>query len=414
MPERVWLPYGPGRMLLIAPDGTPVFRPGVRPALSPSLEVRRAIEKPVGSERLASRAKGARNVCVVLSDHTRTTGAKVVVPAVIEELNRAGVSSSKVSFLIAYGNHPRGEDVETRSALGELPSRVVHHDSTDHSDLVEAGTLPSGRKLRLNRLLVESDLVVLTGSVSFHYHAGFTGGRKSVLPGAASREDVLANHSLILDEAGRRKECAPGALDGNPVHEEMLAALEFLDRAFVVNTVMTPRGGIARAFAGDVERAHRAACEFVERGFRLRAERQYDVVVASAGGWPHDRDFYQAHKAVQHASPIVKDGGTLVLVAECSDGVGARSMLEWMKRPDWATHFGELKDRFEVPGQTALALREVLSRVRVNIVGVMEPEEAKCLGLVPAKTLGEALGASERAEIAIVPHACSTLMETPA
>ncbi len=411
MPVRIWLPYGPGRMLFVASEETAVYCPGVRPAISQSAEVRSALEAPVSSERLASLARGAKSACVVLSDHTRSTGAKVVVPAVLDELGRAGVSPAKVSYLIAYGNHPRAEDAELEAALGVLPSRVIHHDSADDSNLTEVGVLPSGAPLRLNRTLVEADVVVLTGSVTFHYHAGFTGGRKSVLPGAASRENVLANHALILGERERRKECAPGVLDGNPVHEEMLAGARFLERAFIVNTVMTPGGGIARVFAGDIEHAHRAACEFVGRGFRLRADRKHDTVVASAGGWPHDRSFYQAHKAVQHAAPMVRDGGLLVLVAECAEGVGAPSMLDWMKHADSASHFAALKEKFEVPGQTALALRDVLSRIRVSIVGVMDPGEARTLGIEPARTLRDALGGDGASEAAVVPHAAVTLME---
>jgi nickel-dependent lactate racemase len=308
--------------------------------------------------------------------------------------------------------------------------RLVHHDSSRAEDLAPIGVLSgSGRRLRLNRRAVGAELLVVTGAITFHYHAGFTGGRKAVLPGLASRADVLANHARTLSEGstgGRDPRCRPGGLDGNPVHEEMEAAARLLTERlvertgrppFLVNTVMAEGGGLAAVFAGDLFAAFRRGTEYVDRHFRAPFGRPFDLAVASAGGDPRDRTFYQAHKAFDHASRAVRDGGAVVLAAACPDGAGP-GFLDWCGHLGYEEHLAELQERFAVPGQTALALKQKLGRTSGVLLSRMRADEVRRMGLVPARTLGEAIsrarkllggGGTERVRGCLIPHASTTL-----
>jgi nickel-dependent lactate racemase len=423
------LPYGasevratwPGRLSRLEAAGVPR-------AADPGELVRGALSEPISSPTLEELARGARDCVVVVSDTTRETALPVVLPAVFESLERAGVSAERTSLLVAYGNHARASDGDIIRATGPLPEgvRLAHHDSSDDAALARIGRLPSGQELRLNRIAAEADMVVLTGAVTFHYHAGFTGGRKSVLPGIAARENVLANHAHILSDSaagGRDPRCAPGRLDGNPVHEEMAAAAALLAARlprppFIVNVVLTERGDLAAVFAGDLTGAHEHAAAFVDASFRVDADRRYDVALASAGGLPRDFTFYQAHKAFDHAARAVRDGGVVVLAAECAGGAGA-GFLEWFDHATYGEHLAALRGRFEVPGQTALALRQKLVRIRGVLVSRMPAADVERMGLVPAADLDEGIAlarslagprdSQSETEACIMPHASMVL-----
>ncbi len=427
------LPYGdseiratwPGRLTRLAASG-------LHSAADPGALVRRALAEPIASPPLETAARGARDCVVVVSDTTRETALPSLLPAIFDSLARAGVPAERTTVLVAYGNHARVADGDIIRATAPLPEgvRIAHHDSSDDAALAGVGLLPSGDELRLNRLAAEADMVVLTGAVTFHYHAGFTGGRKSVLPGIAARANVLANHALILSGSGpggRDPRCEPGRLEGNPVHEEMVAAARLLSARlprppFTVNVVLTELGDLAAAFAGDLIKAHERATAFVDTNFRVDSQGRYDIALASAGGLPRDLTFYQAHKAFDHAARAVRDDGVVVLAAECAGGAGP-GFLEWFDHATYDEHLAALKGRFAVPGQTALALRQKLARVRGVLVSRMPAADVERMGLVPAAGLGEAVEAAlslagpqdsrSGPEACIMPHASMVLPGAP-
>jgi len=415
------LPYGSGS-LRARWEGplTVLHARGVRASSDPESLVEHALRRPLGAPALARAAAGARTAVVVVSDPTRETALRELLPPIFRHLREGGLSPDRVSVLVAYGNHARARDRDLRAMWGRLPrgTRVLHHDSKSPEDLVEVGRLRSGRALRLNRQLVEAEFAVITGGITFHYHAGFTGGRKAILPGLASREDILANHALTLSPRGggdpsswRQAACAPGRLEGNPVHEEMDAAARlFAARAarppFLVNSVLAEAGGLAAVFAGDLFLAFARGARYVASRFRVSLARPFDLVVASAGGRPRDASFYQSHKAFDHASRATRDGGVVVLAAECPEGPGA-GMLEWFAHPTPEEHLSALRRRFEVPGGTALALRQKLARVSGVLVSRMKPGDVRAMGLIPAGSLEEAL-ARARAILGSAPvRACA-------
>ena len=431
MATEAVLPYGASEIRATWPGG--LARLGARdvpPAADPAGLVRRALARPIASPPLAEAASDSGDCVIIVSDTTRETALPELLPAVFESLARAGVPPGRTTVLVAYGNHAPVADAEIARMTGPLPPgvRIAHHDSSDAGALADLGRLPSGEALRVNRLAVEAAMVVVTGAITFHYHAGFTGGRKSVLPGIAARGNVLANHSLTLSASspdGRDPRCAPGRLDGNPVHEEMVAAAKLfaarpLDARlarppFLVNVVLTEDGAPAAVFAGDLFEAFAEGARYVDSRFRAGVAGGFDVALASAGGHPRDLTFYQAHKAFDHAARAVGDGGVVVLAAECAGGAGP-GFLEWFDHASYDEHLAALEAHFAVPGQTALALRRKLARIRGVLVSRMPRADVERMGLVPARDLGEALDVARSLvpsqnvpKACIIPHASTIL-----
>ena len=306
------------------------FKPhSAPPAPDPAAEVRRALAEPIASPRLAELARNARRCVVICSDHTRPVPSRHIIPAMLEELRR-GNPSLDITLLIATGCHRATTPDELAAKFGAgIAARetIVIHDCRDDSMLVEAGRLPSGGRLIVNRLAAECDLLVAEGFIEPHFFAGFSGGRKSVLPGIASRETVLANHCAeFIDSPFART----GILDNNPIHRDMLHAAETVGLAFIVNTVIDGEKRIVRAFAGEMHAAHLAGVEFCRAQACVRVPRA-DIVITSNGGYPLDMNVYQSVKGMTAAEAVCRKGGAIVMVAGCSDGHGGESFYRALK-----------------------------------------------------------------------------------
>lgn len=301
-----------------------VFTPrSAPPAPDPDAEVRAALASPIGSERLRDLAKKARNCVIICSDHTRPVPSCHIIPAMLAEL-REGNPGIDVTLLIATGCHRGTTREELVGKFGPeivAKERIVIHDCGDASMLRDVGTLPSGGRLILNRLALETDLLAAEGFVEPHFFAGFSGGRKSVLPGIASRETVLANHcaEFIADPKART-----GILEGNPIHRDMLYAAQQARLRFIVNTVIDGEKRIVRAFAGGLEAAHAAgvACS---RKQAVVTVPEADVVITSNGGYPLDMNVYQSVKGMTAAEAVCRKGGVIIMNSGCSDGHGGES-----------------------------------------------------------------------------------------
>ena len=341
---RISIPYGRTRLEADVPDERMLGvyeAPLPPPASDPAAEVARALDDPIGSPRLEALASGKRTATVILSDHTRPVPSRWLVPPMLERLRR-GNPGIDVTLLVATGCHRAPRRDELVEKLGEeivARERIVLHDARNEADLVDAGILPSGGRLRLNRHAMETDLLVAEGFVEPHFFAGYSGGRKSVLPGVASRETVLANHcaEFIADPRART-----GILEGNPVHRDMVFAADRARLAFVLNVVLGPDKRIVRAFAGAHRAAHEAGCRFLADACRVRVP-EADVVVTSNGGHPLDQNVYQAvprdrtepdQWQVQILARVMRRRRVIVVTRDCdhamlrSMGLGAASTLE--------------------------------------------------------------------------------------
>jgi lactate racemase len=359
-------------------------------------EVGAAIDDPLDSQPLEDILSPGESVLVVVSDATRATGSAQVVNLLARRLIALGVAPHDLRVIFATGIHravTREEKAELLSPFIVRRVRALEHDASDESRHVSLGVTERGTPVELDRALFDHSHVILTGGVGFHYFAGFTGGRKSVCPGLASRRTVEATHLLALDfeRGGRRAGVGAGRLDGNAVHEECERIAAEVAPSFLVNTVTDERGRVVRVYAGDWRTAHRLACAEYADSHTLKIESKRPVVVASAGGAPHDLNMIQAHKALEMASHACEDGGRIILVAECADGLGRPDFLKWFESEDSRALEARLRDAYEVNGQTAWSLMTKAERFRVRLVSALPEEDVRRMRLTPARTLDEAL-----------------------
>jgi len=302
--------------------------------------VEHALDHPAGSARLEEMVRGKRNVVIITSDHTRPVPSRITLPVILKRL-RSSAPDIDVTILVATGYHRATSAEELRRMFGDSvvrEERIIIHDSRDESAMAHLGRLPSGGQLWINRLAVETDLLISEGFIEPHFFAGFSGGRKSVLPGIAGYQTVLANHcsKFIASEFSRT-----GILDENPIHRDMIFAARKAGLAFILNVVLNSEKRIMRAFAGDMEAAHLEGCRFL--GDLCRVPKiEADIVVTSNGGFPLDQNVYQAVKGMTAAEACCRDGGVIVMVSACNDGHGGQSFFDNLKN---AADAREILDR---------------------------------------------------------------------
>ena len=359
-----------------------------------------ALSNPVQGDRpclpVHEVVKPGDSVCIVVSDQTRHTAADRVLPVMLESLEARGCEPGDMAILVATGIHRPPTPAELGAILGSevaerFQGRVFVHDPDDERGLVTVGTTGRGQPVRVNRRAINADRLVVVGAATFHYHAGFGGGRKSLVPGLAARETIAFNHSLTL-APGRdalHPGAAPGLLDGNPVSEEMFEAAAMCDPDIIVNTVLSPSGDLVGVFSGDLDAAHRAACRLVESVCRVDLAAPADLVVAFAEDAP---DWVQAHKALYNAHRAVSAEGWKVLVAGCTEGLGNERLRHWLKRPGVADIYRGLRESPEVNGQTALSTR--VRGQRTTLVSGLPPHDVADLGMGGAPDLHAALQAA--------------------
>lgn len=299
---------------------------GYHSNLTESELVRNALEYPIESPLLRNLAKHKKSVVIVSSDHTRPVPSHITLPLLLGEI-RSGNPRVNITILVATGMHRMTNKDELRTKFGDeivKHEKIVIHNSQDSSSMVKIGTLPSGGSLILNRLAVEADLLIAEGFIEPHFFAGFSGGRKSILPGIASYETVLANHcSEFIASPNART----GILENNPMHFDMLYAAKKIKLAFILNVVINSDKKIIYAIAGHREKAHLKGCEFVSNLASVKAQ-PADIVIITNGGYPLDQNIYQTVKGMTAAESTCKPGGIIITVSECRDGHGGKSFYE--------------------------------------------------------------------------------------
>ena len=389
------------------------------PAADPAAEALRAIDSPIGSPPLEELARGRKSAVVILSDHTRPVPSRILVPPLLERLRR-GNPSIDITLLVATGCHRPTSRDELAEKLGEdivAHEKIALHVCTDDSAMADVGILPSGGRLRLNRLAMEADLLVSEGFIEPHFFAGYSGGRKSVLPGIASRETVLANHcaEFISSPFART-----GVLDGNPIHRDMVFAADQARLVFVANAVLAPDKRVVRVFAGAHRAAHEAGCRFLSQCCGVDVP-EADIAVTSNGGHPLDQNVYQAVKGMTAGEAATRDGGVIVICAACGDGHGGESfhrMLAGARSPQelLARLSGVPKDRTQPDQWEAQILARILATHKV-IVATRDCDHAllRAMGLDAAPSLAEALAMASAAagpssRIAVIPDGVSVVV----
>jgi nickel-dependent lactate racemase len=390
------LKYGGGAFSCNLPGARVLTAEVPAPPADPVEVVRKALENPIDSPSLEEIVHTGERVVVVTSDITRYTGSEHYLPLLVDRLNALGVPDEKVEILIGLGTHRAQTEAEHRKILGALYGRVrvTDHQCDNPAELVTVGTTSGGMTVKVNRRVTEADRVIVTGTVGFHYFAGFGGGRKGLVPGVASRETCMATHFAVFnppDIGGKHPRARTGILEGNPVHEAILEAARMVRHDFLLNTVLSPEKKLLGVFCGDMEKAHLAACDLVNRLYSVRLDEPADLAVVSCGGYPKDINFIQSHKSLDYGVNAVREGGTLILLAACPDGFGHGSFFQWFRHQDLAEFEAALRQNYEIYGQTAHSTLTKARTYRVILVSELGEEETRRMGMEKAADLNQAL-----------------------
>ena len=393
-----------GRTAMALPDDA--FRSfdvlSARPPLLPSSEetlLRQRIGRPIGCLPLHQVLTPGESVAVAISDATRYSATEKFLTPLLQETDAAGIPRKRVTLFVARGTHRALSVEELRAVVGPEISSGVHVEQSDpDGETVPVGTTSSGTPVLLCRSLMERDRIVLTGTISFHYFAGFGGGRKALVPGCAGRRTAEATHFRIFrsDGPGKHPLARPGILAGNPVHEDILEAVSMAPPLFLVNTLLTPEKKLFDAVAGHWRKAHEEGCELYAKVYRVSIPRKYPLVIASAGGFPKDINFIQSHKALDQAFAAVEPGGVLILLAECPEGFGSTQFFPWFRFPDPEEMEKELRANYQIYGQTAHAAFVKASACRVILISSLRPGDVERMGMIPAANLDEAVEKARR------------------
>lgn len=421
---KLKFPYGKSFLEADIPDGRiSCIMESSLDECHPSMDERelvwQSMENPIGTQRLSELAVGKRRVILLASDHTRPVPSRIIIPLMLEEIRR-GNPEAEVTILIATGCHRGTRWEELIEKFGREiyeNERILVHDCADREQMVRLDTLPSGGDLTINRLAAQADLLVAEGFIEPHFFAGYSGGRKSVLPGVAAREAVYYNHnSAFIDDPYSRM----GSLDKNPIHRDMIFAAKRANLAFIVNVVINSRKQVIASFAGDCDLAHRAGCDFLN-GKAARRPVRSDIVITTNNGYPLDQNIYQAVKGMCTAEATCRPGGVIISIAACSDGVGGESFYETFRsEPSAEAILADFRRRspsetIEDQWQSQIFAR-ILSRHRVIFVSEQPEQIVRDLHMIPAGSVEEALEIADsllgRADgsICVIPEGISTLI----
>ncbi|MGQ0760940.1 MAG: nickel-dependent lactate racemase [Acidobacteriota bacterium] len=398
--------YDPARVEVLAP------RDQGRP-LSDG-EIGAAIDSPIDSPPLEELIEPSDTVLIAASDATRATGSAQIINLLVRRLIQFGVLPSDIAIIFATGIHRPVRDEEKAELLTPFIAqriRTIDHDAYAQRNLVQIGVTDTGTPIEVNSALKEFSKVILTGGVGFHYFAGFTGGRKSICPGLASARTIEATHMLALDfeRGGRRAGVGSGLLKGNAVSEECERVAAMIDPAFLVNTIVDERGRAKQVFAGHWRAAHQRACEAYAATHSQTIAEKRELVIVSGGGAPYDLNMIQAHKALDMAAHACVDGGRIVLLAECGDGLGRPDFMKWFAAEDSRALETRLREHYEVNGQTAWALLTKTERFRVHIITKVSDDEVRHMRMSLAPSIESVMSDISAASGYIMPRGAALL-----
>ena len=379
------------------------------------VEIGAALDVPIDSPPPDDLIGAGDSVLIVVSDATRATGSAQIVNLLVRRLIQNGIQPGEIAIIFATGVHRPVRPVEKAELLTPFIAqriRTIDHDAYDATQLVQIGMMDRSTPIKVNRALKEFSKVIITGAVGFHYFAGFTGGRKSICPGLAAATTIEATHMLALDferDGRRRLGVGTGMLDGNAVNEECERIAAMIDPVFSINAIVDDHGRAVGIFAGQWQKAHRRACERYKLGHSLEIREKRPVVVVSAGGSPYDLNLIQAHKALDMAAHACVDSGTIILLAECGDGLGRADFLKWFESADSSALETRLRKAYEVNGQTAWSLLTKTERFHVHIITKLEEDAVRLMRMNPVRSIEEAVSATENSRGYIMPRGAALL-----
>lgn len=383
--------------------------------------IREALKHPIDSPRLGELVKPDETVCIVISDITRAwQRMSAYLPYLVAELNQAGIRDQDIIFLSATGTHRKHTPAEHQILLGDLTQRfsIIDHDCRDESSLTYLGTTSFGTPVKINKAALACDHIVLTGAIVYHLLAGWGGGKKSLLPGIAGYETIMANHAMSLCPTrggGSNPATRSGKVTDNPIHDDMLEAAAMAKPAFLFNVILDAHGHIAHAVAGDYQAAHAAGCRMVAQQDGVPISHRAELAIASAGGYPKDINFYQTIKTILNVNEAIVPGGAMIILSECSEGLGYSELAEIIQNYDTllAREDG-LRANYSIAKFVGYYVSEIAGQCLMIMVSEIPPESVANANIRVVKTLKEALALVYQANgdhptAYLMPHAANTL-----
>jgi len=372
--------------------------------------IRNSLNNPIASPPLSEIVKPGESVVIVTSDVTRPMPSYKVLPELLTELAKNGIADDDITVVFGLGNHRRQTSEEMQKLVGENIYRRIRCVDSDQEDILCLGTTSRGTPVDIFRPVVEADRRICLGNIDYHYFAGYSGGYKAIMPGVSTESAIQMNHRHMVKELA-----STGNLKENPVRDDMEEVAQLITVDFLVNVVLDEQKHVAGSFAGDPIEAHRRGCEMLDEHYKCKIQQKADVVIVSAGGFPKDINLYQAQKALDNAKYAVKDGGEILLVAACSEGLGESTFERWMldsPSPEWMVE--EIQRNFVLGGHKAAAIGLVMRLARIKLVSDMDGEFVKGLFMEPYKELQEALDDALRRQgpealVHVMPNGGSTL-----
>ncbi len=359
------------------------------------------LDNPYNSKPLEEIISQGESVLIVVPDATRQTASGQIVNLLVRRLIANGTMPFDIRIIFATGIHRRVTEAEKQAILTPFiiqRIKTLNHNARDLAQIVRLGETSSGIPIELNRALLEHDRVIIVGGITFHYFAGFTGGRKLICPGLASSRTISETHRLAFDceTKSRQDGVDTGILDGNAVHQAFMEVVTKFPPSFAVNTSVNDKGEAVNVFCGDWISAHQKACEFYASQHTIEIAEKRDLVIASCGGFPHDINMIQAHKALDMVYRACTHGGTIILLAECADGLGRKDFLSWFEAENSNALAEKLCANYQVNGQTAWSLLSKAERFNIEIITSLTESETRRMRLQKVHSLEEALSVIDK------------------
>ena len=342
------------------------------------------------SLHLPKNVSSCKAVSIVVADKTRLCDYKTYLPWILDILLQKGIQPRQIQFFIAYGTHAGQSDKECLNAYGDIYQkyRFIHHDCNDKSLFAYLGNTHRGTMIHVRKDILESDLIITFGALSHHYFAGYGGGRKLLFPGLGYKPDIYQNHGLFLDKDLKKLSsgCRPGNLENNPLAEDLKQIDDVIETQRVsIHGILDSKARVCQLIVGNTYDDFLSACKRLDPFYKFSTEKQYDLVIASCGGFPKDINFIQAHKAINNAAMFVKDKGSLIVLSECIDGIGSDTFMEYFDNQDFARAFDILKADYQGNGGTALSMMAKTGRINIFIKTSLDGKTCHKIGITKIK-----------------------------
>ena len=372
--------------------------------------VRQALANPIGSPGLDEIIHTGEKIVIITSDISRPMPTWDVMPSLLDALYAAGARTEDITLIFARGSH-RGHTEEERHHLaGERAWKEIRCIDSDPDACIHLGETQRGTPIDIMEIVAKADRRICVGNIEYHYFAGYSGGAKALFPGTSTPRVIQANHSMMVDERAHA-----GNMDTNPLRQDIDEAAAVCGIDFILNVILDEHKKIIHAVAGDVKEAHRAGCRYLDSLYAVEIPERADIVIVSQGGAPKDANLYQTQKALDNSKHAIKDGGSIILVGACQEGMGSAIFEEWMTQAGQPEDLIErIRKDFKLGGHKAAAIAQILKRADIRLVSEMDPNFVRSIFMEPYESLAPAFADAMRAQgpdakVIVMPYGGSTL-----